>query len=94
MPFDITQLSPEEIRQFINDTEAYLDSLPAPEPQPIIPCCGHCIHFEVRDIDGIQGVCRAKTYRDWDAGRSFLTLNPEREVTDEPCNLYKEASPL
>jgi hypothetical protein len=71
----------------------WTDRQPAPE-MPVTPTCGNCTHFEVRDIDGIRGVCRAKTYRDWDAGRSFLTLNPEREVTDEPCDRYMEAVPF
>jgi hypothetical protein len=68
----------------------WIDQQPAPG-MPLKPCCGLCIHFEARDIDGIRGVCRAKTYRDWD-GMVPLTLNPEREATDEPCDRFLDTT--
>jgi hypothetical protein len=85
------QLDPQERAIAEAEYNDWIDSQPAPE-QPLKPTCGHCQHFESRDIDGIRGVCKAKTYRDWDAGRSFLTLNPTREATDEICHLYQEAA--
>lgn len=92
MTFDVEQpMQPEEARLFLAELQEWVDSLPEPEPLP--PCCGRCRHFEARDIDGINGVCRARTYYEF-MESSVLTLNPTREATDEVCHLYAEACPF
>jgi hypothetical protein len=83
-------LDPQERTIAEAELNEWIDRHPAPE-QPITPTCGHCKHFEVRDIDGIKGVCKTRTYYDWD-GEVRLTLNPTREATDEICHLYQEAA--
>jgi hypothetical protein len=80
------QLDPQERAIAETELNEWIDSQPVSE-MPIPPTCGHCIHFEVRDIDGIHGVCRAKTYRDWN-GLVPLTVHPSREATDEPCDRF------
>jgi hypothetical protein len=58
------------------------------------PCCGQCRHFDSSgDLDGNNGLCRAKSYREFHDNGSF-TLCPKREATDEICDLYDEVCPF
>jgi hypothetical protein len=82
-------LDPQERTIAEAELNEWIDRHPDPEPA-LKPTCGHCKHFEARDIDGIKGVCKTRTYYDWECG-ACLTLNPTREATDEICHLYVAA---
>lgn len=84
------QLDPQEQTIAEIELNEWIDRHPAPEP-PITPTCGHCLHFDSRnDIDGIRGMCRAKSELEFYTN-VVLTLHPPREATDEICHLYIRA---
>jgi hypothetical protein len=80
-------LDPQERTIAEAELNEWIDRNPAPEP-PITSTCGHCIHFDSHnDIDGIRGMCRAKTELEFH-DRGALTVCLPREATDEICDRF------
>jgi hypothetical protein len=87
--FLFDQLDPQERAIAEVEYNEWIDQQPEPETTLIPPTCGQCQSFELRE--GIWGLCRAKSERDWD---SDLTVHPSREPSDEVCQVYQEAIPF
>jgi hypothetical protein len=87
-------LDPQERAIAETELNDWIDRHPTLET-PLPPTCGQCKHFDSNglDIDGIRGMCRAKSELEFYTN-VVLTLHPPREATDEICHLYVEAVPF
>jgi hypothetical protein len=65
-----------------------------PEPKPIPPCCGQCIHFrESRILTTSNG--RQMQIPSYCIPRADLErLNPFVSATSQPCRCFKEDAPF